>query len=153
MAGFGSGADHPGYPTLERMIFGNRGVVLAVFALITLGFLMAASQLRIDAGFRKQLPLQHEYMQTFVDYEAEFGGANRVFVALIDKSGNMFNKEFFTALEAATEGVKAIAEVDPARVRSVCPPSGARCPQLPCRTHSTTRRHVSTSGCSRVTPT
>ena len=123
MAGFGSGADHPGYPTLERIIFGNRGVVLAIFALITLGFLMAASQLRIDAGFRKQLPLQHEYMQTFVDYEAEFGGANRVFVALIDKSGNMFNKEFFTALEAATEGVKAITEVDPARVLSVFTPN------------------------------
>jgi predicted RND superfamily exporter protein len=108
---------------LERIIFGNRGVVLAVFALITLGFLLAASQLRIDAGFRKQLPLQHEYMQTFVDYEAEFGGANRVFVALIDKSGNMFNKEFFTALEAATEAVKAIQEVDPARVRSVFTPN------------------------------
>ena len=123
MAGFGSGADHPGYPMLERIIFGNRGVVLAVFALITLGFLMAASQLRIDAGFRKQLPLQHEYMQTFVDYEAEFGGANRVFVALIDKSGNMFNKEFFTALEAATEAVKAIEEVDPARVRSAFTPN------------------------------
>ena len=123
MAGFGSGADHQGYPVLERIIFGNRGVVLAIFALITLGFLLAASQLRIDAGFRKQLPLQHEYMQTFVDYEVEFGGANRVFVALIDKSGNMFNKEFFTALEAATEGVKAIHEVDPARVRSVFTPN------------------------------
>jgi uncharacterized protein len=123
MAGFGSGADHPGYPTLERIIFGNRGVVLAIFALITLGFLAAASTLKIDAGFRKQLPLQHEYMQTFVDYEAEFGGANRVFVALIDKSGSIFNKEYFTALEAATEAVKAIPEVDPARVRSVFTPN------------------------------
>ncbi|MFO1495234.1 MAG: MMPL family transporter [Lysobacterales bacterium] len=123
MAGFGSGADHAGYPLLERVIFGNRGVVLALFALITLGFLAAASQLRIDAGFRKQLPLQHEYMQTFVDYEVEFGGANRVFVALIDKSGNMFNKEFFTALEATTEAVKAIPEVDNSRVRSVFTPN------------------------------
>jgi hypothetical protein len=123
MAGFGSGADHPGYPLLERMIFGNRGVVLAVFALITLVFLGAASQLRIDAGFRKQLPLQHEYMQTFVDYEAEFGGANRVFVALIDKRGDIFNKEFFTALEGATDAVKAISEVDNSRVRSVFTPN------------------------------
>lgn len=123
MAGSGSSTDHPGYPTLERIIFGHRGVVLAVFALITLGFLVAASTLKIDAGFRKQLPLQHEYMQTFVDYEAEFGGANRVFVALIDKSGDIFNKEYFTALEAATEAVKAIPEVDPARVRSVYTPN------------------------------
>jgi uncharacterized protein len=123
MAGFGTGADHPGYPLLERIIFGNRRVVLGIFAVITLGFLLAASQLRIDAGFRKQLPLQHEYMQTFVDYEVEFGGANRVFVALIDKSGNIFNKDFFTAMEAATEAVKAIPEVDPARVRSIFTPN------------------------------
>ncbi len=122
MAGFGSG-DHPGYPRLEKLIFSNRGAILAIFALITLGFLFAASQLRIDAGFRKQLPLQHEYMQTFVDYEVEFGGANRVFVALMDKSGNMFNKEFFAALEGATEAVKAIPEVDNARVRSVFTPN------------------------------
>ena len=122
MAGFGSG-DHPGYPLLEKLIFGNRALVLGIFAVITLGFLFAASQLRIDAGFRKQLPLKHEYMQTFVDYEVEFGGANRVFVALMDKSGNMFNKEFFAALEGATEAVKAIPEVDNARVRSVFTPN------------------------------
>lgn len=123
MAGFGSGAGDAGYPRLEKLIFGNRGAVLVIFALITLGFLLAASQLRIDAGFRKQLPLQHEYMQTFLDYEVEFGGANRVFVALMDESGNMFNKEFFSALEGATEAVKAISEVDPARVRSVFTPN------------------------------
>ena len=122
MAGFGSG-DHPGYPLLEKLIFGNRALVLGIFAVITLGVLFAASQLRIDAGFRKQLPLKHEYMQTFVDYEVEFGGANRVFVALMDKSGNMFNKEFFAALEGATEAVKAIPEVDNARVRSVFTPN------------------------------
>ena len=122
MAGIGSGPSD-GFPRLERLIFGNRGAVLVLFALITVGFALAASQLRIDAGFRKQLPLQHEYMQTFVQYEAEVGGANRVFVALIDTSGDMFNKEFFTALEAATDDVRLIAEVDPARVRSIFTPN------------------------------
>ncbi len=121
MAGMGS--NDVSYPRLEKLIFGNRGIVLGIFILITLGFLMAAMQLRIDAGFRKQLPLNHEYMQTFVDYETEFGGANRVFVALIDKRGDMFNKEFFTALEKATEQVKAISEVDNSRVRSIFTPN------------------------------
>ena len=101
----GSGSADVSYPRLEKLIFGNRAAILVIFGIITVGFLLAASQLRIDAGFRKQLPLQHEYMQTFVDYEVEFGGANRVFVALMDKSGNMFNKDFFAALEGATEAV------------------------------------------------
>lgn len=111
------------YPLIEKLVFGNRPILLVVFALITIGFAIAASQLRIDAGFRKQLPLQHEYMKTFVEYEAEFGGANRIFVALVDQSGDMFNKNFFTALEAATEMVKAIPEVDNARVRSLFTPN------------------------------
>lgn len=121
MAGMGS--SDVSYPRLEKLIFGNRGIVLGAFVVITIGFLLAAMQLRIDAGFRKQLPLQHEYMQTFVDYEAEFGGANRIFVALIDKRGDMFNKEFFTALEATTEKVKGISEVDNSRVRSIFTPN------------------------------
>ncbi len=123
MAGIGSAGKQAHYPFLERLIFDNRGIVLILFSLITIGFALAASQLTIDAGFRKQLPLGHEYMQTFQDYEVEFGGANRVFVALVDSSGDMFNKEFFTALEAVTEEVKLISEVDNSRVRSIFTPN------------------------------
>ena len=35
-------------------------------------------------------------MQTFVDYEADFGGANRVLVAVMAKDGNMFSDEYLT---------------------------------------------------------
>ncbi len=67
-------------------------LVLVVFALVTVVMLFFASQLQVDAGFKKQIPLQHEYMKTFLDYEEEFGGANRVLVAVIAKDGNMFDQ-------------------------------------------------------------
>ncbi|WP_146907039.1 hypothetical protein [Arenimonas daejeonensis] len=78
----------------ENIVFGNRPLILIVFTAITLAMLYFASQLKVDAGFKKQVPLQHEYMQTFQDYEAEFGGANRVLVAVIAKDGDMFDQEF-----------------------------------------------------------
>ena len=62
----------------EKIIFGFRPVVLAIFALVTVVMAWEASHLQIDAGFKKQIPLQHEYMKTFLDYEQDFGGANRV---------------------------------------------------------------------------
>ena len=65
--------------------------MLALFAIVTVVMLYFAAQLQVDAGFKKQIPLGHEYMQTFLDYEQEFGGANRVLVAVIDKSGSIFN--------------------------------------------------------------
>ncbi len=108
---------------LENMVFGARPLVLAVFAIITVVMIYFGSQLRIDAGFKKQIPLQHEYMQTFLDYEKDFGGANRVLVALIADDGNMFDAEFFKGLEGLTSDIMAIEGTDKARVRSLFTPN------------------------------
>ena len=108
---------------LERVIFGARPVVLAIFAIITVIAIALASQLRVDAGFKKQIPLEHEYMKTFLDYEADFGGANRVLVALVAPDGNMFTPEFFTSLEGMTTDVMAIDGVDSSRMRSLFTPN------------------------------
>ena len=72
-----------------------RYAVIGLFVLITLFMLYSMLQLRIETGFKKQLPLQHEYMQTFLEYEKEFGGANRILVALVARDGDMFTPELF----------------------------------------------------------
>ncbi len=68
----------------------NRAFIVGIFVVITIVMLYAMTQLKIETGFKKQLPLDHEYMQTFLQYEKEFGGANRILVALVAKNGNMF---------------------------------------------------------------
>src|SRR5690348_5621635 len=103
----------------ERLIFGNRVVVLIIFALITAIMAYGAVQLRVDAGFKKMIPLQHEYMRTFLDYEKDFGGANRILIAVMDKSGDMFNQPFFQTMENITRDAKTIDSVDAARVSSI----------------------------------
>src|SRR3546814_14684880 len=62
-------------------------------------------------------------MKTFLEYEREFGGANRVLVALEATDGNMFDQEFFATLEKITQDVVAIDETDDARVRSLFTPN------------------------------
>ena len=107
----------------ETLVFGNRPLVLIVFAAITVAMLFFASQLKVDAGFKKQVPLQHEYMQTFQDYELEFGGANRVLVAVIAKDGDMFDQEFMKTLENVTNEVINLDSTDDARSRSLFTPN------------------------------
>ena len=107
----------------QRLIFDNRIVVLIVFALITAAMAFFASQLRVDAGFKKMIPLQHEYMRTFLDYEKEFGGANRILIAVMDKNGDMFNQPFFQTMEKITQDAKTIDSVDSARVSSIFTPN------------------------------
>lgn len=108
---------------IENLIFGLRPWILAVFALSTLLMAWSATHLRIDAGFAKLLPLKHEYMQTFVEHGREFGGANRVLIALRASDGDMFTPDFFAALEQATNDVFFIPGVDRAQVSSIFTPN------------------------------
>ncbi len=107
----------------ESAIFGWRKLVLALFAVGTVVMLSFAVQLKVDAGFKKQLPLKHEYMQTFLEYEKDFGGANRLLVAIMARDGEMFTAEFLTALEQATNDVFFIPGVNRASVRSIFTPN------------------------------
>ena len=109
---------------LENLIFRNRPLVIALFALATVLLAWSAvSGLRVDAGFSKQLPLEHEYMETFLEHYEDFGGADRILIALMDESGDMFNPEFFKALAGATDAVFFIPGVDRARVTSIFTPN------------------------------
>ena len=106
---------------LEPYVFGSRLPVLIVFAVLTLVFgAFALRGLHIDTRFTKQLPLKHEYMQTYLKHQEEFGGANRVLIALTARDGNMFSAEFLQALKLATDEVFFIPGVDRARACSRC---------------------------------
>src|SRR5207342_2045429 len=107
----------------ERIVFGARPAVLITFAVVTVAMGFYASQLKVDAGFKKQIPLQHEYMKTFLDYEADFGGANRVLVAVMAKDGNMFSDEYLTELQQVTKEVIDLEDTDDSRSRSLFTPN------------------------------
>lgn len=124
--GAGGEASLPGLGgALERLIFGHRALILALFALGTLALGGTALHgLRIDTSFLKTLPVHHEYMRTYLDPKvAEFQGANRVLVALMARDGNMFTPEFFAALRKATDEVIVTDGIDRTRVQSIFTPN------------------------------
>ncbi len=108
---------------LERAVFSNRGLLLSAFAVVTAIMGYFALQLRPDAGFEKSIPLRHPYMQAFTEHQVEFGGANRMLIALSVKEGDIFTPEFFQTLKAVTDEVFFIPGVDRARVRSIFTPN------------------------------
>ena len=108
---------------LEKLVFANRRLVVALFLAITVFMAYQATHLRIDAGFAKLLPLKHEYMQTYMKHREEFGGANRVLIALRARDGDIFNAHFLEMLRAATDEVFFIPGVDRTRVSSLFTPN------------------------------
>ncbi len=108
---------------LENLIFRHRPVVLGLFAVATVFMAWSASHLRVDAGFQKNLPHAHPYMETFLKHQQEFGGANRVLVALMAREGDIFTPEFFDVLKKATDEVFFLPGVDRSRVQSLFTPN------------------------------
>lgn len=108
---------------LETWTFRNRILILVVFGLLTAFMGWQGAKLRVDAGFQKSLPLDHPYMETFTKHMKEFGGANRVLVALSVKEGDIYTPEFMTRLKQVTEEVFFVPGVDRASVTSIFTPN------------------------------
>ncbi|MGH8461303.1 MAG: efflux RND transporter permease subunit [Stenotrophobium sp.] len=109
---------------IEPLIYGRRGRVVSAICIMatTLLLLIQALQIRPDPGFDKSIPLQHPYMQVFKQYQAQFGGANSLLVALIQKHGDIYNPKFLTELKAATDEVFFLPSIDRAHVSSLFTP-------------------------------
>ncbi len=109
---------------IADLLFSRRRSLLAVFVLLTAVFIYTGTLLRVDAGFNKMIPLQHEYMKVFSGYQKTFGGANRVLVAVMQKDGKeIYNPEFFATLKQVTDAVFFIPGVDRPTVTSLFTPN------------------------------
>ena len=109
---------------VEPLIYGARGRRFCVAALVlgTLLCLWQALQIRPEAEYENSLPLGHPYIQVFKQYQEDFGGANTVLVALLQKPGtapDLYNEKFLAELKAATEEVFFMAGIDRAHVSSI----------------------------------
>ena len=108
---------------VAALIFDHRKVWLVVFAVLTALFAASASRLVVDAGFNKMVPLKHPYMQVYRGYQKDFGSANRVAIALVQKDGTIFNKEYMQKLKALTDDVFLLNGVDRPSVKSLFTPN------------------------------
>ena len=105
--------------TLCYPIFRYRKQLLILFTFITIALGIMATQLTIQAGFTKMIPLKHEYMQTFVQYMETFGGANKILVALKKPTGEIYDKEFMDTLRKVHEEVFYVKGVERSSVMSL----------------------------------
>jgi len=107
----------------ESHLFRNRKWVIISFIFITIFLGYQASQLKMDAAFSKNIPLNHSYMQTYTKHQKDFGGANSIMVAVEDTSGNIFNPEFFDVLKNVHDQLFFIPGVERSQVKSLFSPS------------------------------
>jgi hypothetical protein len=110
--------------TCSNLLLRLRVLVVALAIAIT-GFLgYEARNVQLDPGFIKLIPFDHPFMQAFAKYALIFPGHNRVVLNIHWKGeGDLYNKEFMTAMGNLANEVYFIPHVDRTRVTSIFSPS------------------------------
>ena len=108
---------------LERIFFGHRAITLSVIGIFTAIMAVFAVQLRMEAGFEKQMPIGHEYIKTFQKYRSDLLGANRLTIVVRVKNGTIWTPQALTRLYQLTQAVTFLPNVDRQGVQSLWTPN------------------------------
>ena len=108
---------------IEPLIYAKRKLTMAILLALTAFFLWQAALIKPDAGFDKSIPLKHEYMQVYKQYQESFGGANTILVALMQKNGDIYNGKFLHRLKQVTDAVFFLPNIDRSQVQSLFTPN------------------------------
>lgn len=107
----------------EAFCFSHRRAILVALAVFTLVMAWFAAQLRMDAGFEKQMPAGHEYIQTFQTYRSDVLGANRLNIVVKARKGNIWNAAALKRLYEVTQAVTYLPSIERLGVQSLWTPN------------------------------
>ncbi|MEO8388758.1 efflux RND transporter permease subunit [Polaromonas sp.] len=108
---------------VEQLVFRYRGRLLVALGIFTLAMAWFAVQLRMDAGFEKQMPVGHEYIETFKEYRNDVLGANRLNIVVKARRGSIWNARALKRVYEVTQAVTYLPNVERLGVQSVWTPN------------------------------
>lgn len=107
-------------PLLERFIFHNRPLVVALMLLATLFFGYQASKIKPDASFEKMIPTFHPYIANYLAHKDDLKGlGNAIRISVEATEGDIFTAEFQEVLKQVHDEVFYIPGVDRASLTSI----------------------------------
>lgn len=108
---------------LESLTFRFRTPFLIWLAVVTVVMGYFAVQLRMSAGYDKQLPIGHPYIKTYREYKSDLLGANRLTFVVKARHGTIWTKAGLTRLYDVTQAVIFLPGVDRLGVQSLWTPN------------------------------
>jgi predicted RND superfamily exporter protein len=109
---------------LEKLVFNNRPLVVALCVLVTLVLGFQATKIRLEAGFEKTLPKAHQYVINYQANKNELKGlGNNLRIVVAVKEGTIFTPENLKYFEQVNEEVFFIPGVDRNGMKSIFTPN------------------------------
>ncbi|MCB1675819.1 MAG: MMPL family transporter [Halioglobus sp.] len=109
---------------LEKLVFNNRVIVVALCVVVTLILGFQASKIQLQAGFEKTLPKAHQYVINYQMNRNELKGlGNNLRVIVGVKEGTIFTAENLKYLEEVNDEIFYIPGVDRNGMKSIWTPN------------------------------
>ncbi|MCW5645069.1 MAG: MMPL family transporter [Rhodoferax sp.] len=116
--------DHQSGSLVERLLFNNRRIVIALCLLITAVLGWQASKLQLNASFEKMIPAAHPYIQNYRAHESQLSGlGNAVRIVVANPKGSILDKDYMETLRRLSDEVFLLPGVDRTRMKSLWTPS------------------------------
>lgn len=104
---------------LGEWILNRRVSILALIIIGTLFFGWQATKIKMKNPTIDLFPKNHPYVQTYVQYEDIFGGANVVIIALVVKEGDIFNIATLEKIKRISKSLELLPAVNNYQVLSL----------------------------------
>lgn len=108
---------------IENFLFSNRKSILVCFLILTLSLGIAALRLKMEAGFEKQIPTKHPFVENFNKYRGDVIGANRLTFVVKSRQGSIWTVDGLKRLYEVTQAVSFLPNVERLGVQSLWTPN------------------------------
>src|SRR6478672_11753167 len=110
---------------LERLVFNNRLLMIALCAAVTVVLAYAAAtRLVLNASFERMIPQSQPYIKNYLTYQKELRGlGNAVRVVVENTNGDIFDAHYIGALRQINDELFLTPGVDRAWVKSLWSPA------------------------------
>lgn len=109
---------------LEKLVFNNRAIVVALCAIVTLVLGFYTTKIQLQAGFEKTLPKDHPFVINYQLNKNELKGlGNNLRIVVAVKEGSIFTPENLKYFEQVNDEVFFIPGVDRNGMKSIWTPN------------------------------
>ncbi|EKF75276.1 hypothetical protein A11A3_04830 [Alcanivorax hongdengensis A-11-3] len=101
-------------------LFAVRPLILLAFIVATVVLGLQASKIQLNTDIRKMIPLDHPYIQNFLEHQSDLNLGNDIRVIVEEtQHDDIFNADYMQALKDVTDDVFAMEGVDPSKISSL----------------------------------
>ncbi len=109
---------------LERSIFNHRLFIVIISGIITALLGWHATALKLNAGYEKMIPLNHEFISNYLNHRSELAGlGNNLRVVVSVKKNSIFTAEYIEILRQINDELYLLPGVERAHMKSLWTPS------------------------------